>query len=287
MQANQVDCGVYVCIYASELVARGFANLDDGLPALPYGGGLFRRGDAWGHSRTCTQAVDPNPGEPSQHRRSRGVLEERADPAREPTTLPPSKPWRRLRNSSSKGILIRFKRPTALSTGCCTYDRRCIDLVSSRCVRWSSACPFGGSLWVYGPAATDAITLCRGSGWIGGVRGPAASGPRVSLQLQAVIRRSKPPRGRVWQLTGEEMDLLDGCTADIQAPTAPAAALTTLAPANAGIAPPAMALAPAQPTPPGGATAVHVGTTPVPAVGYSRPTSPFYASHIDQPPCAG
>ncbi|CAI5982876.1 unnamed protein product [Closterium sp. NIES-65] len=38
---------------------------------------------------------------------------------------------------------------------------------------------------------------------------------RAFAAAAAVIRRSKPPRGRVWQLTGEEMDLLDGCTANI------------------------------------------------------------------------
>ncbi|CAI5992982.1 unnamed protein product [Closterium sp. NIES-65] len=288
MQANQVDCGVYVCIYASELIARGFANLDDGLPALPYGAGLFRRGMRGDIVEHALKRLIP------MLERS-GVMVPHQDPPLSKCVNKPVSPElaeldAKLRDavratggfSSVSGGPRRYQRVAAW------YDRRCNDPDSSRCARRSFACPFGGSVSVYG-AAASASTLCRGSGWIGG-------------------------------LTGEEMDLLDGCTHDIvrqlttarvwgrwerwrvelaslgganpapappaivaAAPTLPGAAPTRLAPANAVIAPPAMALAPAQPTPPFGATAVHVGPTPMPAWLTPAPPAPSTQATVTNP----
>ncbi|CAI5933347.1 unnamed protein product [Closterium sp. NIES-64] len=264
--------------------------------------------------------------------------------------LPPSKFWRRLRNSSSKGILIRFKRPRRYQRAAARYARRCIDLVSLRARGGALPAPSRGSLWVYGPAAT-AITLCRGM-WlrIGGVRGvrllpdgtwqakivpePGSSrtlilghfqdqqqAARAFAAAAAVLRRSKPPRGRVWQLTGEEMDLLDGLHGRDRA----AAHYRTRLGAVGKVARRAC-LPSVVPTPPlhprcCGSSAnrtrrliqphlprrmqaspllpwlLHLHSPPLPVElllctseqllclrGLLPPTSPFYASHIDQPP---
>ncbi|CAI5946760.1 unnamed protein product [Closterium sp. NIES-64] len=431
MQANQVDCGVYVCIYASELVARGFANLDDGLPALPYGGGLFRRGmrgdivehalkrliptlersgvmvphqdpplskrvnkpvspelaeidaklrDAVGdiHNITCrvgycekditklellvesltndlsttrdeltalSAQVAAFPAPPQQGRigGAGGPSARTDDPATQQTLAPTAQ-------LEQQGDSHQIQAAHGVINGL-LHGTTGDALTSSR----RGAC--GGAL----PAPSEDHSGCMGpppppSHSVGGVGGsgeyagvrllpdgtwqakivpePGSSrtlilghfqdqqqAARAFAAAAAVIRRSKPPRGRVWQLTGEEMDLLDGCTADIvrqlttarvwgrwerwrvelaslgganpapappavvaAAPTAPAAALTTLAPANAGIAPPAMALAPAQPTPPGGATAVHVGTTPVPAGVTPAPPAHSTQATLTNPP---
>ncbi|CAI6004549.1 unnamed protein product [Closterium sp. NIES-64] len=399
MQANQVDCGVYVCIYASELVARGFANLDDGLPALPYGGGLFRRGmrgdivehalkrliptlersgvmvphqdpplskrvnkpvspelaeidaklrDAVGdiHNITCrvgycekditklellvesltndlsttrdeltalSAQVAAFPAPPQQGRigGAGGPSARTDDPATQQTLAPTAQ-------LEQQGDSHQIQAAHGVINGL-LHGTTGDALTSSR----RGAC--GGAL----PAPSEDHSGCMGpppppSHSVGGVGGSgeyaAASGPRVRCSCSRDQAEQASP-GRVWQLTGEEMDLLDGCTADIvrqlttarvwgrwerwrvelaslgganpapappavvaAAPTAPAAALTTLAPANAGIAPPAMALAPAQPTPPGGATAVHVGTTPVPAGVTPAPPAHSTQATLTNPP---
>ncbi|CAI5994554.1 unnamed protein product [Closterium sp. NIES-65] len=431
MQANQVDCGVYVCIYASELVARGFANLDNGLPALPYGGGLFRRGmrgdivehalkrliptlersgvmvphqdpplskrvnkpvspelaeidaklrDAVGdiHNITCrvgycekditklellveslTNDLSTTRDEltalsaqvaafqaPPQQGRIGGAGGPSArtdDPATQQTLAPTAQ-------LEQQGDSHQIQAAHGVINGL-LHGTTGDALTSSRRGARGGALPapsedHSGCMGPP-PLPSHSVGGVGGSGEYAGVRllpdgtwqakivpepGPSRTLILGNFQDQqqvarafaaaaAVIRRSKPPRGRVWQLTGEEMDLLDGCTADIvrqlttarvwgrwerwrvelaslgganpalappavvaAAPTAPAAAPTTLAPANAGIAPPAVALAPAQPTPPGGATAVHVGTTPVPAGVTPAPPAHSTQATLTNPP---
>ncbi|CAI5986001.1 unnamed protein product [Closterium sp. NIES-65] len=431
MQANQVDCGVYVCIYASELVARGFANLDDGLPALPYGGGLFRRGmraDIVEHalkrliptlersgvmvphqdpplSKRVNKPVSPELAEIDAKLRDavgdihniscrvgycekditklellvESLTNDLSTTRDELTALsaqvaalpaPPQQgriggaggPSARTDDPATQQILA----PTAqLEQQGDSHQIQTAHgvingllpgtpgdaLTSYRCVARGGALPapsedHSGCMGPP-PPPSHSVGGVVGSGEYAGVRllpdgtwqakivpEPGSSrtlilghfqdqqqAARAFAAAAAVLRRSKPPRGRVWQLTGEEMDLLDGCTAEIvrqlttarvwgrwerwrvelaslgganptpaspavvaAAPTAPAAAPTTLAPANAGIAPPAVALAPAQPTPPGGATAVHVGTTPVPAGVTPAPPAHSTQATLTNPP---
>ncbi|CAI5988490.1 unnamed protein product [Closterium sp. NIES-64] len=403
--ANQVDCGVYVCIYASELVARGFANLDDGLPALPYGGGLFRRGmhpplskhvnkpvspelaeidaklrDAVGdiHNITCrvgycekditklellveiltndlsttrdeltalSAQVAAFPAPPQQGRigGAGGPSARTDDPATQQTLAPTAQ-------LEQQGDSHQIQAAHGVINGL-LHGTTGDALTSSRRGARGGALPapsedHSGCMGPP-PPPSHSVGGVGGSGEYAGVRllpdgtwqakivpEPGSSrtlilgnfqdqqqAARAFAAAAAVIRQSKPPRGRVWQLTGEEMDLLDGCTANIvrqlttarvwgrwerwrvelaslgganpapappavvaAAPTAPAAAPTTLAPANAGIAPPGVALAPAQPTPPGGATAVHVGTTPVPAGVTPAPPAHSTQATLTNPP---
>ncbi|CAI5965285.1 unnamed protein product [Closterium sp. NIES-64] len=398
MQANQVDCGVYVCIYASELVARGFANLDDGLPALPYGGGLFRRrmrADIVEHalkrliptlersgvmvphqdpplSKRVNKPVSPELAEIDAKLRDavgdihniscrvgycekditklellvESLTNDLSTTRDELTALsaqvaalpaPPQQgriggaggPSARTDDPATQQILAPTAQleqqgdshqiQTALGVINGLLPGSPGDaLTSYRCGARGGALPapsedHSGCMGPP-PPPSHSVGGVVGSGEYAGVRllpdgtwqakivpEPGSSrtlilghfqdqqqAARAFAAAAAVLRRSKPPRGRVWQLTGEEMDLLDGCTAEIvrqltaarvwgrwerwrveiaslggakpapappavvaAAPTAPAAAPTTLAPANAGIAPPAVALAPAQPTPPG------------------------------------
>ncbi|CAI5957561.1 unnamed protein product [Closterium sp. NIES-65] len=431
MQANQVDCGVYVCIYASELVARGFANLDDGLPALPYGGGLFRRGmraDIVEHalkrliptlersgvmvphqdpplSKRVNKPVSPELAEIDAKLRDavgdihniscrvgycekditklellvESLTNDLSTTRDELTALsaqvaalpaPPQqgriggagRPCARTDDPATQQILA----PTAqLEQQGDSHQIQTAHgvingllpgtpgdaLTSYRCVARGGALPapsedHSGCMGPP-PPPSHSVGGVVGSGEYAGVRllpdgtwqakivpEPGSSrtlilghfqdqqqAARAFAAAAAVLRRSKPPRGRVWQLTGEEMDLLDGCTAEIvrqlttarvwgrwerwrvelaslgganptpaspavvaAAPTAPAAAPTTLAPANAGIAPPAVAIAPAQLTPPGGATALHAGTTPVPAGVTPAPPAHSTQATLTNPP---
>ncbi|CAI5984255.1 unnamed protein product [Closterium sp. NIES-65] len=430
MQANQVDCGVYVCIYASELVARGFANLDDGLPALPYGGGLFRRrmrADIVEHalkrliptlersgvmvphqdplSKRVNKPVSPELAEIDAKLRDavgdihniscrvgycekditklellvESLTNDLSTTRDELTALsaqvaalpaPPQQgriggaggPSARTDDPATQQILAPTAQleqqgdshqiQTALGVINGLLPGSPGDaLTSYRCGARGGALPapsedHSGCMGPP-PPPSHSVGGVVGSGEYAGVRllpdgtwqakivpEPGSSrtlilghfqdqqqAARAFAAAAAVLRRSKPPRGRVWQLTGEEMDLLDGCTAEIvrqltaarvwgrwerwrveiaslggakpapappavvaAAPTAPAAAPTTLAPANAGIAPPAVALAPAQPTPPGGATAVHVGTTPVPAGVTPAPPAHSTQATLTNPP---
>ncbi|CAI5988078.1 unnamed protein product [Closterium sp. NIES-64] len=428
--ANQVDCGVYVCIYASELVARGFANLDDGLPALPYGGGLFRRrmrADIVEHalkrliptlersgvmvphqdplSKRVNKPVSPELAEIDAKLRDavgdihniscrvgycekditklellvESLTNDLSTTRDELTALsaqvaalpaPPQQgriggaggPSARTDDPATQQILAPTAQleqqgdshqiQTALGVINGLLPGSPGDaLTSYRCGARGGALPapsedHSGCMGPP-PPPSHSVGGVVGSGEYAGVRllpdgtwqakivpEPGSSrtlilghfqdqqqAARAFAAAAAVLRRSKPPRGRVWQLTGEEMDLLDGCTAEIvrqltaarvwgrwerwrveiaslggakpapappavvaAAPTAPAAAPTTLAPANAGIAPPAVALAPAQPTPPGGATAVHVGTTPVPAGVTPAPPAHSTQATLTNPP---
>ncbi|CAI6011211.1 unnamed protein product [Closterium sp. NIES-65] len=431
MQANQVDCGVYVCIYASELVARGFANLDDGLPALPYGGGLFRRrmrADIVEHalkrliptlersgvmvphqdpplSKRVNKPVSPELAEIDAKLRDavgnihniscrvgycekditklellvESLTNDLSTTRDELTALsaqvaalpaPPQQgriggaggPSARTDDPATQQILAPTAQleqqgdshqiQTALGVINGLLPGSPGDaLTSYRCGARGGALPapsedHSGCMGPP-PPPSHSVGGVVGSGEYAGVRllpdgtwqakivpEPGSSrtlilghfqdqqqAARAFAAAAAVLRRSKPPRGRVWQLAGEEMDLLDGCTAEIvrqltaarvwgrwerwrveiaslggakpapappavvaAAPTAPAAAPTTLAPANAGIAPPAVALAPAQPTPPGGATAVHVGTTPVPAGVTPAPPAHSTQATLTNPP---
>ncbi|CAI5977441.1 unnamed protein product [Closterium sp. NIES-65] len=431
MQANQVDCGVYVCIYASELVARGFANLDDGLPALPYGGGLFRRrmrADIVEHalkrliptlersgvmvphqdpplSKRVNKPVSPELAEIDAKLRDavgdihniscrvgycekditklellvESLTNDLSTTCDELTALsaqvaalpaPPQQgriggaggPSARTDDPATQQILAPTAQleqqgdshqiQTALGVINGLLPGSPGDaLTSYRCGARGGALPapsedHSGCMGPP-PPPSHSVGGVVGSGEYAGVRllpdgtwqakivpEPGSSrtlilghfqdqqqAARAFAAAAAVLRRSKPPRGRVWQLTAEEMDLLDGCTAEIvrqltaarvwgrwerwrveiaslggakpapappavvaAAPTAPAAAPTTLAPANAGIAPPAVALAPAQPTPPGGATAVHVGTTPVPAGVTPAPPAHSTQATLTNPP---
>ncbi|CAI6012783.1 unnamed protein product [Closterium sp. NIES-65] len=395
MQANLVDCEVYVCIYAKELVASGFANLDDGLPALPYGAGLCQRGmrgDIVKHalkrllptlkragisvphqdpllSKRVNNSVSPEIAELDAKLRDAvgdiynvtccmGYCEKdiqkleflvesltnelsttRNDLAAMQAQFAASPPPAQLQTVGAMGGASA--RPVDPST----HD----DLdTTAHIEQQGDSHQIHAALGVVnglllGPTG-DASTPTRHGARAGApsedqygskiVPEPGSSrtlilgnftdqqqAARAFAAAAAVMRRSKPPRGHVWQLTGEEMNLLDGFTHDIDrqlttarvwgwwerwrvelaslgganpapappaivaaAPTPPGAAPIPLAPANAGTAPRVMALAPAQPTPPLGATAVLVRPTPMPVGLTPGPPAPSTLATMTNPP---
>ncbi|CAI5991043.1 unnamed protein product [Closterium sp. NIES-64] len=333
MQANLVDYGVYVCIYAKELVASGFANLDDGLPALPYGAGLCQRGMRGDIVEHALKRLLPT-------LERAGISVPHQDPLLSKRVNNPVSP-----EIAELDAKLRDAVGDIHNVTCCVgYSEKDIQklefLVESLTNELSTtrndlARDAGTicSLTTTG-AAADCWLLLDGTWQAKIVPEPGSSrtlilgnftdqqqAARMFAAAAAMMRRSKPPRGHVWQLTGEEMNLLDGFTHDIDrqlttarvwgwwerwrvelaslgganpaptppaivaaAPTPPGAAPIPLAPANAGTAPPVVALAPAQPTPPIGATAVLVGPTPVPVGLTPGPPAPSTLATMTNPP---
>ncbi|CAI5495025.1 unnamed protein product [Closterium sp. Naga37s-1] len=384
MQANQVDCGVYVCIYTKELVGSGFANLDDGLPALPYGSGLFRRGMRSDIVDHALKLLVPN-------LERAGILVPLQDPPLSKRVNKPVSPElaeidTKLRDAVGdihnascrvghcekdllKLELLVESFTTELSTtrddlaalqaqvaalNAPPQQRSPRDAVGGPSARADASTPHNDpnpaaqleqqgdshqlhaahgviNGLLHGPAADTTTPTRRGaragvlpahsedqsgcmgpnrpapSHTVGGVGGSGeyagvkllpdgtwqakivhepgssrtlilgnfpdqAQAARAFAAAAAVIRRNKPPRGRVWQLTGEEMDLLDGCTHDIvrQLTTARVwgrwerwrTELASLGGANPVPAPPAIVAA--APNPPVQPRAVAAGAAPTP-----------------------
>ncbi|CAI5959853.1 unnamed protein product [Closterium sp. NIES-65] len=322
MQANQVDCGVYVCIYASELVARGFANLDDGLPALPYGGGLFRRG----MPSAVNKPVSPELAEiDAKLRDAVGDIHNiscRVGYCEKDITK-----LELLVESLTNDLSTTRDELTALSAQVAALPAPPQQGRIGGAGGPSARTDDPATQQILAPTAQleqqgDSHQIQTAHGVINGLlpdQQQAARAVRCSCSRAqaeqaspgscvAAHRRGDGPAGwlhgrdraaahyrtRLGAVgKGGASSLLPSVVPTptpaspavvAAAPTAPAAAPTTLAPANAGIAPPAVALAPAQPTPPGGATAVHVGTTPVPAGVTPAPPAHSTQATLTNPP---